>query len=179
MKILLTGRPGSGKTTVIKKFVKMFGENVVGFWTEEIRDPHSKKRRGFTISTTDGKSSIFACIDILSPYKVGKYGVDLRIFEMTVLPLLKKSFEDERKIVVVDEIGKMELLSEEFVHTVELIIFEGRSPFLGTIPSFDVHPLVSRIRRSKDLKLISVEEKRKEEVLEEIVGLFRSSHVLQ
>jgi len=45
MKIILTGEPGIGKTTIIKKLLQRLGNRVIGFWTEEVRDPKTKKER--------------------------------------------------------------------------------------------------------------------------------------
>ena len=42
MKIVLTGEPGIGKTTLIKKLAKVLGNKAIGFWTQEVRDPKTK-----------------------------------------------------------------------------------------------------------------------------------------
>lgn len=178
VKILLRGRPGIGKTTIIKKFVSAFAERVVGFWTEEMRDPVTKKRRGFTLFTSDGISANFAALGLSSSYRVGRYGVDIKLFEDIVIPMLKGSFTDEGKIIVVDEIGKMELFSSDFAKIVMDIIFEKKNPFLGTIPIFDVHPLLSKIRNFSGVKVIDVSEETRDKVLEQIIGLFKAQNVL-
>ncbi|UMZ74197.1 nucleoside-triphosphatase [Natranaerofaba carboxydovora] len=50
--ILLTGRPGIGKTTVIMKSIELIKTPVVGFFTEELRDSNNNKRVGFRIVST-------------------------------------------------------------------------------------------------------------------------------
>ena len=49
--ILLTGKPGVGKTTVIKKIIEKYKKNISGFYTEEIREKGN--RVGFRIKKTD------------------------------------------------------------------------------------------------------------------------------
>jgi energy-coupling factor transporter ATP-binding protein EcfA2 len=78
-KILLTGRPGCGKTTLIKRVVKNLPQGAGGFYTEEIRDGGT--RTGFKIVTLDGEEAVFAHVDFKTPDHVGKYGLDLSALE--------------------------------------------------------------------------------------------------
>jgi len=91
--ILLTGKPGVGKTTVIKKIVPLLGVDAGGFYTEEIRV--MDRRMGFRIVTLDGKDGILAHVDCNSNYKVGKYRVDLDSFEKVAIPALEKAVKDK------------------------------------------------------------------------------------
>src|SRR5260370_35923739 len=78
-KILLTGRPGCGKTTLIKCVVNNLRRRAGGFYTEEIRDGGT--RAGFKIVTLDGEEVVFAHVDLQTPEHVGKYGLDLPVLE--------------------------------------------------------------------------------------------------
>ena len=74
--LLLTGRPGIGKTTVIRRVADALqGERIAGFYTEELRS--RGKRTGFRIVTLDGRARLMASIHIGSPHRVAKYGVDV------------------------------------------------------------------------------------------------------
>jgi nucleoside-triphosphatase len=135
---LLTGMPGTGKTTLIKEAISGLGDKAGGFFTEEIRSGvsvggirHGGIRRGFRIVTLDGRISPLAGVDIRSPYRVSKYGVDVRGLEEVGVAALQKASQ-ECEIIVIDEIGKMELFSEKFKSTVLEIIESGRK-VLGTI----------------------------------------------
>jgi len=141
MKIIIAGAPGTGKTTLIKKIYKLNPSKFSGFWTEEIRE--RGKRVGFRIVRTDGKTGILSHVDIESPYKVGKYGVNLEEFEKLVLPIL----ENPWGTLLIDEIGKMELFSKKFQQAVEKIMFRSKTGVVATIPIKDVHPLVRKIRK--------------------------------
>jgi len=57
-KVILTGRPGCGKTTVIKRVVSKLTRPAGGFYTEEIRERGT--RVGFKLVTLDGEQAVFA-----------------------------------------------------------------------------------------------------------------------
>ncbi len=78
-KVLLTGRPGCGKTTLIKRVVSELARPAGGFYTEEIR-AHGE-RLGFKIITLDGQEALLAHVDFKTPERVGKYGLDLSALE--------------------------------------------------------------------------------------------------
>ncbi len=160
MKVFITGAPGTGKTTMVKRLFIMRPDIFTGFWTEEIRE--GGKRVGFKIVRTDGKSGILSHVDIESPMKVGKYGVNLEEFERLVLPVLKKT----SKIILIDEIGKMELFSRKFQNAVERLVFHENAKLIATVPLKNVHPLVRKIRKRFDP--IEITMKNREQVFENI-----------
>jgi nucleoside-triphosphatase len=115
--LLLTGPPGIGKTTVMRRAAQELSElKIRGFTTEEIRE--AGQRVGFRIETFDGASAVLAQLRIRSPYRVGKYGVDLAALDRIANQLSQCSGD----VVFIDEIGKMETLSSNFVETVESIL---------------------------------------------------------
>jgi nucleoside-triphosphatase len=170
MKIVLTGEPGVGKTTLIKKLLKHLGDRAVGFWTEEVRDPQTRKRTGFKIVTTEGKSLLFASKTFTSKHLVGSYGVNVQRFESLAIPVLQKALGEDR-IVVIDEVGKMELFSKTFVGLVRKLIHDPRKSMVITIPTRDVHPLVAEIRRLKGAVLMEVTKENRDALVENILNL--------
>ena len=139
--VLLTGRPGVGKTTIIRDIAEQLGNAAGGFYTAEIRE--SGRRRGFRIVTLDGKQGILSHVDIKGPPRVGKYGVNLKdLEEIGVAALLRA--ENEGACIVVDEIGKMELSSQPFRNAIVTAV-EGDSLVVGTV-------MKSRNRWADDLK---------------------------
>jgi nucleoside-triphosphatase len=78
-KILLTGRPGCGKTTLIKRIASKLGRAAGGFYTEEIR--RGRTRVGFKLVTLDGDEAVLAHVDFKTSERVSKYGLDLSALE--------------------------------------------------------------------------------------------------
>ena len=99
---LLTGKPGTGKTTLIKKAIAGMDNRAGGFFTEEIRE-HGI-RQGFRIVTLDGQDAVLAYINLKSPYRVGKYGVDRDNLEKIGVSAIERAVE-YCDLVVIDEIG--------------------------------------------------------------------------
>ncbi|MFX0184551.1 MAG: NTPase [Candidatus Hodarchaeota archaeon] len=127
--LLITGKPGVGKTTLIQKIIETFNQSlkISGFWTLENRD--KGRRIGFDIYTTDGKKGILARVDTTrSNYRVGKYRVHLNDLEDMAIPTLYA----ESELIIIDEIGKMEILSPEFRKAV-LYALENQPRVLATI----------------------------------------------
>ncbi len=140
MKIFLTGKPGVGKTTAIANLLRLLNQKAVGFYTQEIRE--EGKRVGFKLVTTWGEEFVFAHISFDGP-RVSKYGVNLEVLESVISRINALS---SNRLVVIDEIGKMETLSGNFVRWVNRIL-SSPSPVIGTIPIRSKHPLVEKIRR--------------------------------
>ena len=81
--LLLTGPPGCGKTTVIRRLVEQLANRrVAGFYTQEIR--LKGQRAGFEVRGLNGGHGILAHVGFQSRHRVGRYGVDLGTFEQIV-----------------------------------------------------------------------------------------------
>lgn len=111
--LLLMGRPGVGKTTIIKQVAHALGQRAGGFYTEEIRGPGGRK--GFRLITLPAGSAeaVMAHVDIRSRNRVGRYGVDVATLDAVGVTAIRQATQT-REIVIIDEIGKMELFSGEF-----------------------------------------------------------------
>eukprot|EP01024_Parvocaulis_polyphysoides_P029196 TRINITY_DN26356_c0_g1_i3.p1 TRINITY_DN26356_c0_g1~~TRINITY_DN26356_c0_g1_i3.p1 ORF type:complete len:199 (+),score=33.94 TRINITY_DN26356_c0_g1_i3:119-715(+) len=136
--IMITGQPGIGKSTLIKKVLDKLGDTydvksiAKGFFTAEIRGPQG--RLGFDIITLDGRTGPLARLGSGGPGQptVGRYAVDLQSFEALALPEITPS--DEVKLYIVDEIGKMEFNSRLFFPMVRQLLNNEDALVLGTIP---------------------------------------------
>lgn len=160
---LLTGKPGSGKTSLIKQLVANMGDRAGGFYTEEIRGQGT--RLGFRLVTLDGQSAILAHINIKSPYRVSKYGVDTSRLEEVGVAALKRAAR-ECELVVIDEIGKMELFSAKFRETV-LSIIDGGKKVLGTI-MLTPNPWADNIKQKQPVELLMVTRENHQPIIEKL-----------
>jgi len=160
---LLTGRPGTGKTRLIKEAISGIGSKAGGFYTEEIRS--GGVRQGFKLVTLDGQSAILAHVKIHSPYRVSKYGVDLDSLDSVGVSALRRAAQ-QCDLVVVDEIGKMELFSTNFKEAVLQIISSGKR-VLGTI-MLNSHPWADAIKRQPQVDLVPVTGANYHQVLAEL-----------
>ena len=161
---LLTGKPGTGKTSLIKQAVAGMGGKAGGFYTEEIRS--EGVRQGFRLVTLDGQSATLAHVNIHSPYRVSKYGVDIDNFNRVGVSALLKAAQ-QRDLVVVDEIGKMELFSANFREAILQIINSGKR-VLGTI-MLNANPWADAIKLKPQVNLITVTRASYPQVLEELL----------
>ncbi len=160
---LLTGRPGTGKTSIIKQAVAGMKGRAGGFYTEEMRS--RGVREGFRLVTLDGQSAILAHTSIHSPYLVSKYGVDIDSLDRVGVSALRQAAQ-QCDLVVIDEIGKMELFSANFRDAV-LQIINGGKRVLGTI-MLSPHPWADAIKRQSQVNLIEVTRYNHHQVLEEL-----------
>ncbi len=160
---LLTGRPGAGKTSLIKQAVAGFQGVAGGFYTEEIRSQGT--RLGFKLVTLDGQEAILAHADSHSRYRVSKYGVDVDNLDRVGVSALRQA-AGQCDLVVVDEIGKMELFSASFRETVRQIISSGKR-VLGTI-MFNPNPWADAVKHQPQVHLVEVTRANHHQVLDDL-----------
>lgn len=165
VKILLTGSPGCGKTTAIMKIVaRVTCERVAGFYTEEMRERNVRK--GFRWQRLDGAAGTLAHVNIKSRFRVGKYGVDVAGFEAAVVPLLDAE-QSDADLIVLDEIGKMECFSKEFVAAVRRL-FESEKSVLATV-ALKGAGLISEVKNHPGTELITLSRHNRDETVAEII----------
>jgi nucleoside-triphosphatase len=144
-KVLLTGRPGCGKTTLIKHLAKKLALTAGGFYTEEIRE--RRERVGFKIITLEGKDSLLAHIGFKTPERVGKYGLDLSGLEAVGVEAIRTAVR-ARRLIVIDEIGPMEIRSAAFYDAVNEAFGPVRRFLPRSLRDVFCSPTRSRIART-------------------------------
>jgi nucleoside-triphosphatase len=164
-KIFLTGDPGCGKTTALRRVVERLDGHVpmTGFLTEEIREGGG--RVGFQGRTLDGTTFRLAHVDVGGPYRVGPYGVDVAALESIGVPSLEP--REDTGLVVVDEVGKMESFSEAFRAAVERLL-AGPTPLLATVAVHGVG-FVKRVRHDSRVTLVKMSRASRDAVIGDLL----------
>jgi nucleoside-triphosphatase len=170
---LLTGLPGSGKTTAIRKILSDLPYEAGGFYTQEIRE--RGRRVGFKIITLDGRQGVLAHVGISGSPRIGKYGVDISLMDSLGVDCLQEALE-ARKVVVIDEIGPMELLSARFREIV-LQILDRDVLLLGSIVRRSM-AFSDMIKARADVTLIEVNRGNRQQVADRVLAMIRSSYRL-
>jgi len=145
--VLVSGPPGSGKTTLIEKVIRAIHVPVTGFLTREIREKGS--RVGFSIETMTGRKATLAHVEIDGPFRVGRYGVSIEALEAIAIPSLLP--QSENILIIIDEIGKMECLSPLFRKAV-LHAMDSPNLVLASIAQKG-SPFMEGIKARKDVVL--------------------------
>jgi nucleoside-triphosphatase len=158
--IFITGLPGVGKTTVIKKVLDQLpsGISCAGFFTGEIRV--SGTRVGFEICSLDGRKGILAHKDLRTRHRVGKYGVDVAGFEVLVLPLLNLRGV---QVYVIDEIGRMECFSRQFCRKVTALL-DSDIPVFGSI-ALKGKGFIHDVKSRTDVEIIEVTRSNRDDLV--------------
>jgi nucleoside-triphosphatase len=178
--IFITAKPKQGKTTLIKEIINNLRKTyktkdiqIYGFYTQEKINPLTGKRKGFEIITLHTKKTgMLADINHTSKYKVGKYKVNLEDLNEIGVKEIKEGLRKAR-LIVIDEIGKMELLSQEFRDIVEKAIDSSANIILGTLGIIE-DEFLKRIKQREDVILFHLSRENFKELKDKITSLIVS-----
>jgi len=156
-KILITGLPRSGKSTLILKlieFIKTQGIPTKGFLTPEIRK--DSQRIGFDVLdiATEERVKLARIGNYKTTHKLGKYNVFIKEFEKIIINLKKIKIQNG-ELLIIDEIGKMELFSSKFQNLIKTI-FSSHISILATIGLKLQHPLKDYLIQIPNIHLITL-----------------------
>lgn len=156
--LLLTGRPGSGKTTVIMSAIRG-ASGAGGFYTGELRE--GGERVGFSITTLDGRTGTLASVGLASPVKVSRYGVNVRDVDEVAADAVERAIRDPSvAFVVIDEIGAMEIASVRFREAVRAAL-DSPKPVLGTI-QVKQNQFLDLVKERPDVTVVRVDSSSRE-----------------
>jgi nucleoside-triphosphatase len=170
--LLITGSPGVGKTTALRRVCDALqGWSLRGFWTEEVRV--SGVRQGFRLVTFDGEERIIADVRRSGPPCVGKYGVDVAAIDRVVRRVLVP--DPSVRLFVVDEIGRMECLSQVFVDAVRTLLARAQ-PLLATV-ALRGEGLIEEVKRDPRARLMHLTRENRDRLPDEIARVLRAPSV--
>ena len=164
--ILITGLPGVGKTTLIRKLVERLTEyRPAGFYTEEIRNERGT-REGFRLVTLCGRQLVLSHVRHPGPHRVSRYGVDVAGFERLLEELdLRHS---PSSLIIIDEIGKMECFSKRFVDVVTLLL-DGSKTLVATI-ALKGEGFIRQVKQKPDCRVVTVTRENRDRLPDELTS---------
>jgi nucleoside-triphosphatase len=168
---LLTGAPGSGKTTAIQKIISNLDYEAGGFYTQEIRE--GGRRKGFKIVTLDGQQGTLAHVDFNEGPRIGRYGVDLAAIDRIIVTSLEQALQ-EKSLVIIDEIGPMEILSESFKRIV-LKVLDSDALVVGSIVSRRM-TFTDGIKARPDVSVVKINKHNRNGVVHHVVAQIRANY---
>jgi len=144
--ILLTGRPGVGKTTIVNRVYKHYsvsGLKIEGMTTREVREGGA--RTGFMITDlSSGQEGWLAKKDLTTGPRVGSYVVVSEDLEKIGVAGLERSMEGAANLVIVDEIGPMEMTSTSFRNSISRVL-NGNKAVVATVKYGSRYPEVEKM----------------------------------
>jgi nucleoside-triphosphatase len=162
--ILLTGPPGCGKTTGIRRLLgRLDNLRLRGFYTQELRE-HGQ-RVGFEAVGLSGRRAVLAHVRSRSKLRVGRYDVDPE----RLRPLVEAELGATSEAVdafVVDEIGKMEMFCPAFVEAVPRLL-DGPVPVVATV-ALKGQGLIASIKARSDIYLLQITEANRDGLPEQL-----------
>jgi nucleoside-triphosphatase len=166
--LLITGRPGVGKTTLVRRVLDALDDvPATGFYTAEIRT--GGQRLGFLVVTLDGREAVLAHVKIRSKHRVSRYGVDVAAFERVALPSLTPG--PPPCLVVIDEIGKMECFSHDFRETIVQLL-DADTPVLATV-ALRGNRFIEGLKVRQDVELVEITLANRDNLAKELAGTLK------
>ena len=167
-RLFLTGEPGSGKTTAVRRTAEVLilrGVEVGGMLSGEIREDGIRVGFGLEDLVTHEKGTL-ARVGLQEGPRVGKYRVNLGEIERVGVRAIERAVRDS-EIVVVDELGPMALFSTLFIQAVENGL-ASQKHFLGTIHKRAYHQLTSSIRSNPKYIILEITSENRDRMPTEI-----------
>jgi len=156
-KIGITGVPRVGKTEGLLRVIQRLENEFTfgGMITESIDE--KGERVGFKVMDwRTKKEGVFAHVSLDTVYRVGKYRIDLKVLEKIGIPAIEDALASEDvDIVIIDEVGKMELESKKFREVVRRAL-DADKPLLLTLHKKSRDSLLQDIRNMDDVRILEI-----------------------
>jgi nucleoside-triphosphatase len=170
--LLLTGKPGVGKTTVLLKVVdalKARGFSVGGMISHEVRSCGT--RVGFGILDLSGeKRGWLAHVNQKTGPQVGKYRVNLEDLNNVGVEAILKAVK-ECEVIAIDEVGPMELFSEKFKEAVKKA-FESNKLIVGVVHWKARDKIIEDVKKRENVEIITVTYENRDSLHQALIEKF-------
>ncbi len=163
-KIGITGLPNVGKTATLAAICRKLERDdfvVGGMITRAYRPPPGDERIGFYVENWEtGEKEVFSSKEFDTKFKTetddGVYYVDTDPLDRIGVKSILDSIEDEEvDIIIIDEVGKMEMHSEAFNAAVKKAL-DCPKPIIMTLHKKSRNPLLQDLRRRDDVRILEV-----------------------
>jgi len=162
--LLIVGRPGVGKTTLMKRLTQALRSKPIdGFLTEELRE--QEQRVGFWLSSLDGRQVLLAHRQMEHGPRIGPYRVNVDVLEQVAVSIIRRGIQ-QAFLLFFDELGKMELCSRAFQDAVQDAFDHG--PSIVATAGISPIPFLNALKRRKDVELIPLSSANRDAMEEEL-----------
>ena len=170
MNLVVTGVPGIGKTTLVDRVVEVLEDRAGGVLTREVREGGS--RTGFAIESLDGQRRVLASCHFKEGPKVGRYRVSVENLEAVGVGAVRRALS-RRQVVIIDEIGKMELISPAF----KAIILEALESDLPTVATMGVSRIafMDAVRKRPDVEIIRITAANRDGLRDRVLDMLKAA----
>lgn len=165
MKILLTGSPGVGKSSIVEKVMDLVPK-CTGILAREYRKEGD--RVGFIAENRRGEAKQFMRkTDKQLKDSIGQpgnwYAVDVRVIDTFVVPELEQASRVDGAVLCIDEIGRAQMLSSAFNKLVKILLLNPQQSLLATIVyADDPHSPSLEFKRYPNVCLLEVTRKNRD-----------------
>lgn len=168
---LITGRPGSGKTSVVERAVAALRDQNLeagGLYCPEIRE--EGVRQGFKmVDVMTGESRVMAHVDQQVGPQVSKYRVNVENVDSMSEVAINRALKGA-DFVVIDEIAPMEVYSKGFNRSV-LKALDSSKPVIAVVHQRSSTGFIGEVKARQDVQLLEVTPRNRASLHERLVDL--------
>lgn len=180
MKLLLTGAPRSGKSTLVRRLLEAFPGNAGGMMVSELLGPNGR-RCGFELQGVwrpaggplgVAERTLLAHEDLGSDLRLGRYAISEPALLLAVRVL--DAAMHEGGLVVIDEIGPLQLVSPAFADAV-LRCLDSSNDLLATLAQFE-DPFVRKLKSRPGVRVVEVNRHNRQHLAEGLAAWVSGRH---